>query len=95
MKKYVIEDADLVALAKIARKATKGNWIAVGRWVENDRDDLPDVVICDGERGSDKDSYRQQCADAEHIACFNPKFVLKLLDELQWLRSTLEYWEQK
>lgn len=34
------------ALYAAAEKATKGNWINVGAWVENERDDLKDICDC-------------------------------------------------
>ena len=35
---------DLAYIESLAKKATKGQWIAVGSWVENTSDSLPDIV---------------------------------------------------
>ena len=34
----------LTDLSNLAKAATQGGWIAVGTWVENTRNDLPDIV---------------------------------------------------
>lgn len=78
---------DYTYLFQLAKKATKGDWIAVGRWVENTRDDLPDIICCDGDRGSDNDSDAQQCADANFIGAANPKMVMKMIQEIRQLRK--------
>lgn len=79
---------DLTYLSKLAEKATKGEWIAVGRWVENERDDLPDIVTNFHERGPN-DGDKQMCADAEYIAAANPKTIRSMISEIRSLRKLL------
>lgn len=48
---------------------TPGGMIAVGPWVENIRDDKPDLVTSEGIGG---DTDKEQCANARRIAaCWN------------------------
>lgn len=77
---------DLTYLCDLANKATRGGWIAVGPWVENIHDDLPDIVTTTGERGPN-DSDKQQCADAAYIAAVCPSAVKSLIDEIRSLRA--------
>lgn len=46
-------------------KHTPGRMIAVGAWVENFRDDKPDLVTSDGVGG---DTDKERCTNAERIA---------------------------
>ena len=75
------------ALERLARKATKGRWVAVTQYVENESDDLPDIVCNDGCRGSDADSYEQRMIDAEYIAAVQPGNVLPVIEEIRRLRE--------
>lgn len=77
---------DYTYLFQLAKKATKGDWIAVGRWVENTRDDLPDIVCPDSDRG---DSDEQQCADANFIGAANPKTIMRMIREIRQLRKAV------
>jgi len=79
---------DLTYLSKLAEKATKGEWIAVGTWVENVRDDLPDIVTANHERGPN-DSRSQMSADASYIAAANPQVVIGMIREIRALRRLL------
>lgn len=72
-------------IKELANKATKGNWIAEGAWVENDDEFLPDIVITNENRHSDLDSYEQQCIDAKYIAAVEPKVILEIIEERQQL----------
>ncbi|HGL6719961.1 DUF551 domain-containing protein [Burkholderia contaminans] len=72
------------ALQAAAEKATKGNWINVGAWVENERDDLKDICDC---RPNGNEDYDQALRDATYIALANPDTILRLLFE----RRTLEW----
>ena len=80
---------DLTYLVELANKATRGIWIAVGRWVENVHDDLPDIVTTTEDRGPN-DSDKQQCADAAYIAAVNPSAVKRLIDEIRSLRAVVQ-----
>ena len=80
---------DLTHLVELANKATRGIWIAVGRWVENVHDDLPDIVTTTEDRGPN-DSDKQQCADAAYIAAVNPSAVKRLIDEIRSLRAVVQ-----
>lgn len=79
---------DLTPLYKLANQATKGRWIAVGTWVENERNDLPDIVCADfdDDRGPD-DSQAKRCADAEYIAAAQPEQIKNLIAEIRALRK--------
>ncbi|HDR9011045.1 TPA: ead/Ea22-like family protein [Burkholderia vietnamiensis] len=66
------------ALQAAAEKATKGNWINVGAWVENERDDLKDICDC---RPNGTEDYDQALRDATYIALANPDTILRLLLE--------------
>ncbi|RQT33456.1 ead/Ea22-like family protein [Burkholderia contaminans] len=66
------------ALQAAAEKATKGNWINVGAWVENEHDDLKDICDC---RPNGNEDYEQALLDATYIALANPDTVLRLLRE--------------
>ena len=81
---------DLTHLNKLASSATKGQWIAVGAWVENCDDNLPDIVCAPilDERGPN-DSIDQRIADAEYIAAANPIAVKALISEIRRLRRRL------
>jgi len=80
----------LTDLSKLARAATRGGWIAVGTWVENTRDDLPDIVVqpASEDRGPNDDEKRRE-ADARFIAAANPSRVLELIAEIRELRRLL------
>ena len=79
---------DLTYIEGFAKKATKGEWIAVGTWVENTKYDLPDIVCCphDFDRGP-RDGFKQREIDALYIAAVQPKRVLELIHELRALRK--------
>ncbi|WP_321846770.1 ead/Ea22-like family protein [Burkholderia cepacia] len=64
------------ALQAAAEKATKGNWINVGAWVENEHDDLKDICDC---RPNGNEDYEQALLDAAYIALANPDTILRLL----------------
>ncbi|MBR8202108.1 ead/Ea22-like family protein [Burkholderia vietnamiensis] len=64
------------ALQAAAEKATKGNWINVGAWVENELDDLKDICDC---RPNGNEDYEQALLDAAYIALANPDTILRLL----------------
>ncbi|MGR8018919.1 ead/Ea22-like family protein [Burkholderia cenocepacia] len=66
------------ALQAAAEKATKGSWINVGAWVENEHDDLKDICDC---RPNGNDDYEQALRDAAYIALANPDTILRLLLE--------------
>ncbi|AOI94818.1 ead/Ea22-like family protein [Burkholderia sp. LA-2-3-30-S1-D2] len=66
------------ALHAAAEKATKGNWINVGAWVENESDDLKDICHC---RPNGNENYEQALLDAAYIALANPDTILRLLLE--------------
>lgn len=70
--------SDYDALQAAAEKATKGNWINVGAWVENERDDLKDICDC---RPNGNEDYEQAVLDAAYIALANPNTILRLLLE--------------
>ena len=79
---------DLSYLEACAKKATKGKWIAVGSWVENERDDMPDIVCTshDHYRGP-HDNFERRLADAEYIAAAQPEVIRQLIAELRELRA--------
>ncbi|MGY4727929.1 ead/Ea22-like family protein [Burkholderia pyrrocinia] len=66
------------ALQAAAQKATKGDWINVGAWVENGLDDLKDICDC---RPNGNEDYEQALLDAAYIARANPDTILRLLLE--------------
>ncbi len=66
------------ALQAAAQKATKGSWINVGAWVENEDDDLKDICDC---RPNGNEDYEQATLDAAYIALANPDTILRLLLE--------------
>ncbi|WP_175749779.1 ead/Ea22-like family protein [Burkholderia pyrrocinia] len=66
------------ALQAAAEKATKGNWINVGAWVENEHDDMKDICDCCPNGNED---YEQALLDAAFIALANPDTILQLLHE--------------
>ncbi|MGS0982015.1 MULTISPECIES: ead/Ea22-like family protein [Burkholderia] len=68
------------ALQAAAEKATKGNWINVGAWVENEDDDLKDICDC---RPNGSEDYDQASRDAAFIALAHPDTILRLLSELR------------
>ncbi len=80
-------EGDLTYIESLAKKATKGQWIAVGSWVENTSDSLPDIVCTphDFDRGP-RDSLKQREMDALYIAAAQPKLILELIQELRALR---------
>lgn len=69
----------------LAIAATKGEWVAVGRHVENANDALPDIVLNREDRNSDLDSHIQQTTDAQYIASVQPRIILELLKEREEL----------
>ncbi|MGN8190598.1 ead/Ea22-like family protein [Burkholderia sp. 22088] len=66
------------ALQAAAEKATKGSWINVGAWVENENDDLKDICDC---RPNGNEDYEQALRDAAYIALASPDTILRLLLE--------------
>ncbi|WP_257835047.1 ead/Ea22-like family protein [Burkholderia glumae] len=66
------------ALQAAAEKATKGTWINVGAWVENENDELKDICDC---RPNGNEDYEQALLDAAYIALANPDTILRLLRE--------------
>ncbi|WP_175739646.1 ead/Ea22-like family protein [Burkholderia ambifaria] len=66
------------ALQAAAENATKGIWINVGAWVENEHDDLKDICDC---RPNGNEDYEQARRDAAYIALANPDTILRLLLE--------------
>ncbi|MGV0129538.1 ead/Ea22-like family protein [Burkholderia gladioli] len=79
--------SDYDALQAAAEKATKGNWINVGAWVENERDDLKDICDC---RPNGSEDYEQAVLDAAYIALANPGTILRLLFELRTALETAQ-----
>ena len=79
---------DILQLEDYANKATKGHWFAVGTWVENENDTLPEIVCTphDFDRGP-KDSEKQREADAKYIAAAQPTVIKKLIAEVRYLRG--------
>lgn len=52
-------------------KFTKGKWIAVGAWVEHQKDNKADICSCNPEDFGQEHynrSYEEQCANAKLIA---------------------------
>lgn len=80
----------LTDLSNLAKAATQGGWIAVGTWVENTRNDLPDIVVQSAreDRGPNDNEKRRE-ADARYIAAANPSRVLELIAEIRELRRLL------
>lgn len=80
----------LTDLSNLAKAATQGGWIAVGTWVENTRNDLPDIVVQSAreDRGPNDNEKRRE-ADARFIAAANPSRVLELIAEIRELRRLL------
>ena len=79
---------DLTELLQHANKATKGNWVAVGLWVENEDDNLVDIC----EAGSEdvpmkRDKYDIHSANAAYIAAAQPKVIKALIREIRALRK--------
>ncbi|AXF21376.1 hypothetical protein CUJ89_13380 [Burkholderia pyrrocinia] len=72
------------ALQAAAERATKGNWINVGAWVENERDDLKDICDC---RPNGNEDDEQALLDAAYIALANPDTILRLLREWRTARE--------
>lgn len=72
---------ELGKLRKLAKAATKGNWIAVGYWVENERDDLKDICDCAPNGNEEGGSV---VADAQYIAAAQPSTVLWLIEEIEY-----------
>lgn len=67
-------------------KYTRGDWVAVGSWVESPLDDIPDICVCDpalfGQEHGDlrKRPYEEQCANAR-LAAAAP-YMLALLKRI-------------
>lgn len=82
---------DLSYLEDCAKKATKGDWIAVGTWVENTNDNQPDIVCTpyDFDRGP-RDNGKKREADAEYIAAAQPKVIKSLISHIRCLRLLLD-----
>ncbi|WP_175981388.1 ead/Ea22-like family protein [Burkholderia sp. BCC1630] len=77
------------ALQTAAEKATKGSWINVGAWVENEHDDLKDICDC---RPNGNEDYEQALRDAAYIALANPDTILRLLrDHRAALEATSQH----
>lgn len=68
---------------RLARRATPGTWVAVGRQIENADDKLPDICFCEL-----ADDPEQDKSNAEFIAAMNPTFVLKLIRRLREYEDT-------
>ena len=87
-KQVPLSTGELEYLKSCANSATKGTWIAVGTWVENEIDDQPDIV-CTGHDfhrgGKDSDDRREK--DATYIAAAQPSVIIRIIRELEILRS--------
>lgn len=86
---------DYTYLYNLAKKATKGQWHAVGYHVENERDDLPDICRVDDVAGRENpdendDHDKQMCIDAEYIAAAQPKQILDMITEIRSLRKIID-----
>ena len=82
MKDYLTE------LLQHANKATKGNWVAVGLWVENEDDNLPDICEAGSEDvPMEPHKYDIHCANAIYIAAAQPKVIKALIREIRALRK--------
>lgn len=81
-------DDEFAHLEKCANNATKGRWVAVGTWVENENDSRPDIVRNPplDSRGP-KDSEKQRKDDAKYIAAAQPTVIKKLIAEVRYLRG--------
>lgn len=73
----------------MSKKATftKGQWMAVGAWVEHLGDDVPDICNCDpSSMGQEGRSYEEACANARILAAapamLNALWVAKAAIEL-------------
>lgn len=77
-------------LRNLARKATKGEWIAVGRQIENINDDLPDIAFVDLSGHA-----KQDAINAEYIAAAQPKNILILIEQLNIYRQLIKNLEEK
>lgn len=75
---------DFIAIrTALAAGPTRGDWAAVGSWVENVSEPLKDICDC---RPGDQGTFEQGKKDAAFIAACNPKTittVLALVDHLQ------------
>lgn len=79
---------DYTPLAVLARSAVGGTWIAVGPWVENERDDLVDPCRCDLSLDDDTpEEEKLQRATALYIAAAQPQNVLSMIREIRTLRK--------
>lgn len=78
---------DLTYLSQLAKKATKGRWVAVGCVVENENEKYPD--ICGAGYSTDymTDDYQVNTDNIEYIAAAQPQMVLSLIAEIRRLRS--------
>lgn len=72
-------DDEYSYIEDLAKRATQGDWMAVGRQIENVRDDLPDICFCDL-----TDDAKQDAINAEFIAAVQPKVALELIRKLRW-----------
>ncbi len=80
----------------LAGNASKGEWIAVGDWVETDDDEELDPCQCDlssfGQRfeEEDKDHNKKTFSNAAYIAAAQPANVVEMVKEIRRLRKLLE-----
>ena len=79
MNKYTSEE--LAEARAIAEAATEGPWRAVETMVQSARGEA--LADC----GHEGEPEEQDFIDAEHIAKFDPKFVIGLLDEVKRMTS--------
>jgi len=80
---------DLDRLRALAKAATKGEWVSVGAFVENARDDLPDICRCDPESmgqerwAAESEGFR----NALYIAAAQPSTVLWMIERIEELKG--------
>ena len=80
----------LSELYELAEQATPGGWIAVGAWVENTRDDMPDIVWPHDKDRGPGDTPKRREADARYIAAAQPHNIKALIAEIRALRRLLK-----
>lgn len=83
-------EGTLSYLHALSKRATQGQWVQVGTFVENAGDHLPDIVCNPAldDRGPG-DSSHQRGVDAMYIAAVQPKQVRALIAEIRKLRRQL------
>ena len=77
----MIDSEELAEARAIAEAATEGPWRAVETMVQSARGEA--LADC----GHEGEPEEQDFIDAEHIAKFDPKFVIGLLDEVKRMTS--------